>query len=115
MAVLTVEKVVLSREGGMSARERRTVFPVWLEAKQWYSGKEIASEGGKISERFDIAGEGGVPCIPVQKVRISNSTSAKSVDRTCSKRCCFTVEANGCCCVFWVLVEAFDSKTGWYI
>lgn len=96
MAVLTVEKVVLSREGGMSARERRTVLPVWLEAKQWYSGKEIASRGGKVSVRFDVAGEGGVPCIPVQKVRMSNSTSAKSDGRTCSKRCCFTVEANGC-------------------
>lgn len=56
MAVLTVEKEVLSREGGMRARERRTVLPVWLEAKQWYSGKEIASTCGKVNEKFDVAG-----------------------------------------------------------
>lgn len=110
-----MEKVVLSREEGMSARERRTVLPVWLEAKQWYSGKEIASRGGKVSVKSDVAGEGGVPCIPVQKVRMSNSTSAKSDGRTCSKRCCFTVEANGCCCVFWILEDAFDPRTGWCI
>lgn len=59
MAVLTAEKEELSiGEGGMSARESRTVLPVWLEAKQWYSGKEIASKhetrSGK--KESDVAG-----------------------------------------------------------
>lgn len=47
--------------------------------------------------------------MPVQKVRISNSTSAKSDGRTCSKRYCFTVEAHVRWCVFWALEGALGS------
>jgi hypothetical protein len=50
------------------ARTRKTVLPVWLEAKQWKSGKETASWR------------------PMQKVRIKSSISARTEGRTSSLR-----------------------------